>query len=103
VIDVLRELTGGDRLHFEMVRELLDIEQRHKVRARRAGLFDELEKALKRGFYDDEADATLRAQTRRDRLRSNVEIDPVDVSDGYMRRSASVEEDLANGAAVDTR
>ena len=89
LVDVLGRLIGGDRLHFEMVRELLDIEQRHKVRARRAGLFDELEKALRRGFYDDEADATNHAQNRRDRLSGRsqeiVDIHPVDVSDGFIR------------------
>lgn len=89
-VDLLRELTGGDRLHFEMVRELLDVEQRHKLRARRAGLFDELEKALRRGFYDDEADATGRALNRRDRLSEGSQetpaVDQVDVSDGYIRQ-----------------
>jgi DNA sulfur modification protein DndC len=94
VVDVLLDLTGGDRLHFEMVRELLDIEQRHKVRARRAGLFDELEKALRRGFYEDETDATIRAQNRRDRLKKsqddheNTDLDPIDVNDGYIRPAA---------------
>ena len=68
-VDVLREITGEDRLHFELVRELLDIEQRHRAQARRAGLFESLEKALRRGFYDDEADATARAQQRRDAWR----------------------------------
>ena len=61
--------SGDDRLHFELVRELLDIEQRHRAQARRAGLFESLEKALRRGFYDDEADATARAHQRRDALQ----------------------------------
>lgn len=68
VVDVLKEITGEDSVHFQMVRELLDIEQRHKMRARRAGLFDELESALKRGFYDNEEDATERARERKRRL-----------------------------------
>lgn len=89
IIDELREITGGDRLHFEMVRELLDIEQRHRARARRAGLFTELEDALRRGFYDDEADATARAQDRKDKLarvsRDGTPLDPVDEADGYLR------------------
>jgi DNA sulfur modification protein DndC len=62
ILQVLRELTGDDRLHFELVRDLLDIEQRHRAQARRSGLFDELDRALRRGFYDDEADATDRAR-----------------------------------------
>jgi DNA sulfur modification protein DndC len=65
MIETLRDIVGEDRLHFEMVRELLDVEQRHRAQARRAGLFDSLERALRRGFYDDEADATLRAHQRK--------------------------------------
>jgi DNA sulfur modification protein DndC len=103
VVDILRQLSDGDRLHFEMVRELLDIEQRHKLRARRAGLFDELEKALRRGFYDDEADATSHAQNRRDRLsernKESVDMDQVDISDGYIR-SATAKQESVSGWGV---
>lgn len=65
-VALLRDLAGGDRLHFELVRELLDVEQRHRAMTRRAGLFDALESALRRGFYTDMDDATERAQRRRD-------------------------------------
>ncbi|WP_431935946.1 DNA phosphorothioation system sulfurtransferase DndC [Micromonospora sp. RP3T] len=65
-VDLLRDLADGDRLHFELVRELLDVEQRHRSMTRRAGLFDALEDALKRGFYTDATDATDRALRRRD-------------------------------------
>lgn len=90
MVDVLRKVVDGDRLHFELVRELLDIEQRHRAQARRAGLFDSLEKALRRGFYDNEADATARAHHRRDALTreptaSGGEPDPLDVANGYVR------------------
>jgi DNA sulfur modification protein DndC len=89
-VDVLKEVVGEDRLHFELVRELLDIEQRHRSRARRAGLFDSLEKAFKRGFYDDEDDATARAHARRAALErqpeeSQGEPDPLDIADGFVR------------------
>jgi DNA sulfur modification protein DndC len=63
-VAVLHEITGDDRLHFELVRNLLAIEQDHRSQARRAGLFDELEQELRRGFYDDEADAAERARRR---------------------------------------
>jgi DNA sulfur modification protein DndC len=92
IVEELREITGGDRLHFEMVRELLDIEQRHRARARRAGLFTELETALRRGFYDDEADATARARHRKDMLsgaaRDGAALDPADVSGGFIREAS---------------
>jgi DNA sulfur modification protein DndC len=91
MIASLQQVVGEDRLHFELVRELLDIEQRHRAQVRRAGLFESLEKALRRGFYDDEADATLRAQNRKKAMERDAsedvagEPDPLDVADGYVR------------------
>lgn len=91
MIDSLREVVGQDPLHFELVRELLDIEQRHRAQVRRAGLFESLEKALRRGFYTDEADATSRARRRKSAIErapeapDEQEPDPLDVADGYVR------------------
>lgn len=90
----LQEVVGEDRLHFELVRDLLDIEQRHRARVRRAGLFQSLEKALRRGFYDDEDDATTRAQMRKaalERTPANPEADPpdpLDLADGFVVRTS---------------
>jgi DNA sulfur modification protein DndC len=87
-VEVLREITGEDRLHFETIRELLDIEQRHRAQARRAGLLGELEKALRRGFYDNEEDATSRALRRRQALAgpaAEADPDPADVAGGFVR------------------
>jgi DNA sulfur modification protein DndC len=93
--EILRLVTGDDQIHFELVRELLDIEQRHRAQARRAGLFEALEKAMRRGFYDNEDDATTRALRRRDALQrdgaaatSDAEPDPVDLETGYIRLAA---------------
>ncbi|MDA8310868.1 MAG: DNA phosphorothioation system sulfurtransferase DndC [Actinomycetota bacterium] len=90
-VEVLKDITSGDRLHFELVRELLDIEQRHRAQARRAGMFDSLERALRRGFYDDEDDALDRAQRRAAALARQPEDpsnpDPVEVAAGYLRPS----------------
>jgi DNA sulfur modification protein DndC len=91
MIEVLQEIAGGDRLHFELVRELLDIEQRFRAQARRSKLFDELGKALRRGFYTDEADATDRALHRRETLAApsvgaaSGDPDPLDVAGGFVR------------------
>jgi DNA sulfur modification protein DndC len=88
-VAVLRNLTNGDQLHFEMVRELLDIEQRHRSQGRRAGLFDALEGALKRGFYMDETDATARARRRIElgtkQAISLADPEPVDFVSGFVR------------------
>jgi DNA sulfur modification protein DndC len=57
---ILRELCAGDGtgIHFELVRELLDVERHHRSMARRAGLYAELEKSLRKNFYADAEDAT---------------------------------------------
>jgi DNA sulfur modification protein DndC len=65
---ILRDLCGEDDLHFELTRELLSVEKRHKSMLRRAGLFEAIEDAFERGFYDNEEDAVTRARQRRDAL-----------------------------------
>jgi len=82
----LEEVVGEDRLHLEMVREMLDIEQRHRAQVRRAGLFESLNKAVRRGFYDDEEDALERARSRAAATAGSTRPDPVDVADGYVRQ-----------------
>lgn len=67
-MELLRELCEDDELHFQLVRELLSIEKRHKSMLRRAGLFDALESSFYRNFYEDENDAIERARQRRDAL-----------------------------------
>lgn len=61
---VLAEVCGDDRVHFEMVRELIDVERRHRAMVRRTGVFKALEDGLRRGYYTDEQDATERATWR---------------------------------------
>lgn len=87
-VEILREVVGDDRVHFELVRELLDVEQRHRSQARRAGLFDSLTKALRKGFYENEGDALQRATDRAsavDRLRVTDGPDELDIADGYVQ------------------
>jgi DNA sulfur modification protein DndC len=79
-IEILRELCEGDLLHFELTRELLDVEGRYRTMARRAGLYDALERTLRRGFYDDESDATERAHRHR-AIKSAVEAERSGYSD----------------------
>lgn len=55
---LLRDICADDWLHFEVARALLDIERRFRHKLKRAGLFAELEDAIKKGFYKDKEDAT---------------------------------------------
>lgn len=62
-VDLLREICGGDNLHFEMTRSLIAVERRFRTMARRKGLFDELESTIRRSYYDSEDDALERARS----------------------------------------
>ena len=67
-IELLRELCGDDLLHFQLTRELLDLERQHRSMARRSGLFKALEQSLRRGSYDSAEEAAETAFRRRDLL-----------------------------------
>jgi DNA sulfur modification protein DndC len=56
-MELLREASDGDELAFVTARELLSVERKFRTRARRSGLYDELEKTIKRGFFEDKEDA----------------------------------------------
>jgi DNA sulfur modification protein DndC len=56
-IDLLREVCDGDDLLFTTARELLEVERKFRTMTRRSGLFEALEKTVKRGFFEDKADA----------------------------------------------
>lgn len=63
--DEMKDLEGlcqGERLHYELTRELLSLTRQQRSSARRAGLFNQLEKTFRRHYYDDEADAVGRAR-----------------------------------------
>ncbi|RVU18490.1 DNA phosphorothioation system sulfurtransferase DndC [Methylobacterium oryzihabitans] len=79
-IQLLRDLCDDDTLHFELTRELLDVERQHRSMARRAGLFKALEQALRRGSYDDANEAedlALRRRAEFDRSRKDLESVPL--------------------------
>ena len=62
-VEILREICGDDDLHFEMTRSLIAVERRYRTMARRAKLFETLEKTIRRSFYDGQEDAEDRART----------------------------------------
>lgn len=65
-LEILKNICGADRLHYELTRELLDIQRQFRTKARRAGLYDAMEAAFKKSFYEDADDALERARRRRD-------------------------------------
>jgi len=71
-LDELKSLCNGDRLQYEMLRDLLVIERRFRTMARRKDLFATLEKTIRKYFYTDKTDAVNRARKRQE-LKSAVE------------------------------
>lgn len=69
----LKELSGTD-LHYQLVRDLLDVERQQKLSLKRRGLLDQLETTLERHFYDDADDALDLALRRRQRKESDDEL-----------------------------
>ena len=67
-MNLLRDVCGNDELHFQLIRELISIEKRHKSMLRRAGIFEWMDKAFQRNFYEGEDDAVSRARQRRDSM-----------------------------------
>jgi len=73
---ILHDVCEGDRVHYELSRELLDVERRFRTMSRRAGLFTAIDEAIKRGFFENEDDATRMALERlnaRDQIRNHFE------------------------------
>jgi DNA sulfur modification protein DndC len=83
-ISILREICGHDKLHFELTRELLDVERKHRSMSRRAGLYDSLEEAFKRSFFVDESDATRRARLIQSANQAAKEGNALELSFSFM-------------------
>ncbi|WP_447909473.1 DNA phosphorothioation system sulfurtransferase DndC [Brevundimonas bullata] len=98
---ILKRLTNDDAMHFELVRELLEVERSYRTTARRAKLFDRIEDAFKRSFYEDVDDATDRAIRRRslNTLLEDIGSGEVDVKDA----AATLKQALHPSKASKTR
>ncbi len=60
----LQKLCGDNPLRYELTRNLLALEWRYRSHARRVGLFDRIDKTIRRAFFDNERDATEYARHR---------------------------------------
>lgn len=61
----LGEICGEDGLHYEMMRDLIATERRFATMAKRMGLLEEIDRAIKRSFYRDKEDAIAFAQEKK--------------------------------------
>jgi DNA sulfur modification protein DndC len=71
-LDLLREVCGDDKIHFELTRELLSVERQQQAASKRAGHYERLEKTFHRHFYqnaDDAADLARRKSVAREQAQ----------------------------------
>jgi len=61
---ILREIAGENDLHYELVRNLLDIERQYRNKALRRGLFRDLKEGIARCSFTDEDDALEQARDK---------------------------------------
>ena len=69
-MELLKQACGGDPLRYELARGLLAVERGFRTKVRRVGLFDALEREIRRSFYSDEEDALDRAARRAAALKA---------------------------------
>ena len=55
--DIATDIEDPDGIHYQMLREMLHVEQSYRGAYRRHGIFDVLEKTLKQHAFTNEADA----------------------------------------------
>ena len=71
-----------------MARNLIAVENSYRTEVKRSGLFEKLEKTIRKSFYEDEEDATQRAlqlslelkETTKDYAAQDPQIQPLDPS-----------------------
>lgn len=93
LVESLRTLTD-DELHFQLVRELIAVEKKHMLKVRRAGLFDELEKSLRKGFYDNKQDAeqfALLKQEVKNQINECSGISQADIASGFVSKKEKLD------------
>lgn len=99
-VELLREVSGGltgpDEMLFRLTRELLHVEQGYRSATRRVGIYDEMEKALRKHAFDNEQDALGYAMERAAQLtklkaRAGAADDVVIASEGTGAQGGELE------------
>jgi DNA sulfur modification protein DndC len=71
-LSLLKSQCSEEPLIYELARNLLDVEWEYRLHGKRKGLFDQLEKQIRRCYYDNEEDA-LNLQKRKLKLEEGEE------------------------------
>jgi DNA sulfur modification protein DndC len=74
--EICREEGDEERIHFQLIRELLHLEQQYSMMARRAGLYDALDDAFERNAFENYYEAeefALRRQAELKKARGEQE------------------------------
>ncbi len=76
-ICLLKEITSdtgsSDDLHYQLVRNLLNIERSYSTASRRVGIYENLEKAITNGGFENEEEALEFAELRADNIEEAEE------------------------------
>jgi len=72
-LSLLNDCCDNNALAYELGRNLLDVERSYRAKGTRRGLFNDLEKEIKRCFYEDKRDATEWAR-RKAELKASTHV-----------------------------
>lgn len=72
MIEILREVCGKEEIRFQMVRELLSIQLRHRTPTRRQGMYEAMEQAILRHSHGSEAEALEWARRREEKTQQEL-------------------------------
>lgn len=73
MLAILKDICDPDELHYELIRNLLDIERRYSTMTSRRGLYEDIDSEIKKCFYDGAEDALKRAK-KKSKAKNNIPI-----------------------------
>ena len=80
---LLKEQCGVDRMQYEMIRNLLDVEWDHRLKGKRVGLFNDMRKVIESCFFSGEEDAL---EFKKRELAARMTTVTVEQSDMFLQR-----------------
>ena len=92
-LDDLRRLCSN-QIQYQTIRELLDVERKYKTSQRRAGLYDNIEKAIRKGLFSNIEDA---ASSARERHEKKDKLEKMRVADSIEEEYTDFLTEMING------